>query len=119
MQKQFYAIGLKGWVQIRVGLKPPHAIKTSFSLPIETVRGGFYSHFAQAHIGGVKEQKMLQLDQVVHEGGRVLYTLPTRRFNRLTSVRVKVGEVAALPPDGHILDVLGKEAERARRKREG
>lgn len=115
MTKRFWAVGLKGWVQIRSAAKPPRAVPSAFTYEVERMEGGYWDFYDRQLHGGHLVKRQVKCEQVVHEGGTILYTLPTRTFNRLSKVRVKKGEVLALSPDDHILTVLKrKEGKRVR-----
>lgn len=114
MPMRFWAVGLKGWVQIRSGNKPPRPITSSSLIPLEQQQGGYFDYWSQRWEGGFKVKSVFKLEQVVFEGGRVIYTLPTRRFNRLTKLRVKKDEVVEVGAGEHLLAVLRKERQCAR-----
>lgn len=100
-----YAIGLKGWVQIRRCVRPPVRRYSEATHEYEVVDSTWEGPFRR----NVTSRKTLHLKQVNWEGGRILTHLPTRSFNRHTLLRVKLHQSTLIPPLDPIVTFLTKE----------
>lgn len=100
-----YAIGMKGWVQIRRCVRPPIKRESTATHEYEVTEPTWDGPFLRNRTS----RKTLHLKQVNWEGGRILTHLPIRSFNRRTLLRVKVGESALIPPTDPIITFLKKE----------
>lgn len=95
-KSKFYAIGLKGWVQIRECQEPPQRLETVAFIPVKEERevwdpkNSFYRYKTIT----VKRK----LVNVVYEGGVELLTLSHPTFSRRLKMGVAEHECLMLTP---------------------
>lgn len=100
-----YAIGLKGWVQIRTAAKPPTLVISEAELPaVEFTRTyipgtfdslGFpltYGHWGPRQ----RVETPLPIKLYVYEGGRTIRTLKSLKFRVLTGLSVRENQLKQL-----------------------
>lgn len=109
---KLYAIGLKGWVEIRKAKTPPRARISSFK-----IKGEERKFLTWAEWGGAGDPwKMVPKTTTVKVtnfvGGRVLKAVSKRRFAALIGISPKVGEMIEIPPELASVSLLDKVMER-------
>lgn len=107
MKKRYFAIGLKGWVQIRVALKPPVAVSSEATRTIMTktlkyIPGevNFEKHiYKPAKYEEITKPKDVVMRVTVFEGGKVLQTIKATKFTRLLKITLHEDAMIELLPE--------------------
>ena len=94
-----YAVGLKGWVEIREASTPPHrhtsTLKVPYTQTLVAVNGrdawGYTTYTIR------DERKERKLSHVAYSGGKVLGCLSKRRFARRYGMGVPIGTCLPIP----------------------
>lgn len=82
-----FALGWKGWVEVRKAHKPPTAHCSEIQ-----------HHLDPASIPYWQRTKSVTLKQLCFKGGRFLLSLPRRRFAAITRLSCPQGSVIPIPP---------------------
>lgn len=99
-----YGVGMRGFVEVRVGKALPKAHTTSTEkLIIQTVedrtQDTFFDYNRGRFVYPTKQvEKKIRLTNVTWEGGRVIGTMRTKRFQNYAGVRTPVGVAVCVPP---------------------
>jgi hypothetical protein len=97
-----YAIGLKGWVQIRLALKEPKPITTEAKIEVPT-QVGYVDKTTLGFPYGVYRfktvMKPVTLKQVVYEGGRHIMTVSDKKFKSALNRFVPYGTMIEISVD--------------------
>lgn len=107
MEKRYFAIGLKGWVQIRVAVKPPVAetSEATKTIQVKTLKYhpgevDFEKHiYKQGWYEPIIKSKDVTMRVTIFEGGKVLQTIKTAKFSRLLKVTVHEDAMMELLPE--------------------
>lgn len=113
-EEKLYAIGLKGWVEIRKAKEVPKARITQAKIQGEKSvyvswrdwanAGGTYADYT-----GWKTVPCTTTLKVTHfVGGRRLKVVSKRRFSQFVGLSPKVGELLEIPPELASISVLDK-----------
>lgn len=110
-KEKLYAIGLKGWVEIRRARTPPRPriTKTSYETKVRRPLG--YLEWVDAgrpESGCVLVPKEVTLKVTHFVGGRVLKVVKRRRFSQMIGMSPKVGELLEIPEGLASMSVLDK-----------
>lgn len=91
-----YALGLKGWVEIRKARRPPqpHLSKVKLATPTDSV--GWSHPYDGRYI-----PPHSWIRQICFKGGRFVRSMRKRRFSALTSLKVPIGGVVLIPSSFH------------------
>ena len=79
-----YAIGMKGWVELREADAPPKP-KTTRSSRVVTTSGRHFNYDTGA-VTTKKIKKKVQIVTTVWEGGKLLATIPAMQYCRVVGV---------------------------------
>jgi hypothetical protein len=103
MNKQLYAVGMKGWVEIRSATKPPKLrvseVAKSVKIKRWVYKPGFYDSQNRYHPASTKEKlfpKKFKLVSKQFEGGRRVGIVKTAKFGKLLCVVVRYGGMIEL-----------------------
>lgn len=95
--RRFWAVGFKGWVELRAHPTPPKAIRSVLEYekmgrgqPVFDEHG--YYHFEPT--GPYKRE----IRTTVYDGGQVIRTVSTNKFYRLTKKHVGCGMMVEVTP---------------------
>ncbi len=108
---KLYAIGLKGWVEVRKARTPPRPRITQTEVKGKERKFLDYSEWVEQGrpADGCKlVEKVLTLKVVHFVGGRVLKVVKKRRFSQIVGMSPKVGEMMEIPPELAGMSVLEK-----------
>lgn len=102
---RFFAIGFKGWTEIRKSKVPPKPHESSVTTTVNINRSRF--EWDQRMYGGaggyrhrnVSKPKEVVLTSTTYAGGRVVKTLKSTRFTKISNLVVKPGGIAELTPE--------------------
>ena len=100
--KRHFAVGLKGWVQIRVAAKTPKLITSQASVTVSEKRATWVADGKGLYSGRYvveKIPKKLVLESKVYEGGRTVATVQQSTFNKRLKVRIREGTLLELSPE--------------------
>lgn len=96
--KRYFAIGLKGWVQLRTALKPPREVITEAAIMVPEVRSRWvideanpWGHYVNSDI-----KKRINLKTTSFEGGRTVATIRAEKFARQLGIKLKEGGMVEL-----------------------
>ena len=105
MSKKIFAIGLKGWVELRESSDSPKPLETKV-VKTTTVEEYDFSKppFMDPQTGHytypkVKRKKQLTLKSVSFAGGRRIGVIKSRQFRDLTKLSIGVGGIVELDPE--------------------
>jgi hypothetical protein len=105
---QLYALGMKGWVEVRVGKVLPKAHTTSTPKLIEETReqrrridDSAYSWGWRWEFYTVCQKRRIMLTTTIWEGGRVLGSMRSRRFRALSGTSTRDGHAIVVPTRAH------------------
>ena len=103
--QRFFAIGLKGWVQIRTAAKPPKGTTSSTTVTVKRrVRDWIPGYLQEDRwinsrmVEKVVEQPM-KLTATTYTGGRVIKTLKSSLFASRLKVGMREGGLMELLPE--------------------
>jgi hypothetical protein len=97
--KHIYAIGLKGWTELRECDTKPKRYVTETVRPVKTLRY-IPSNYDTGQMGYYKDIKRnMSIKAVVYLGGKVVKTLKTGTFAHLTQISIRNGGCMKLPAD--------------------
>jgi len=89
---RYWAIGLKGWVQIRVAKNPPTAKVTSTKIKTKHRYYNFWNNNYQT------SARVKTIKQCIYEGGKIKATLNSNNFKKLSNFSVSNGKMVELAP---------------------
>lgn len=98
---RYFAIGLKGWVQIRKAMKPPVLVETSATKVVKgarktwdtTLRSGWGDYAEKPY------KKRFVIKTAIYNGGKVIATLQTRKFSNLFKASIREHALIELPKE--------------------
>jgi len=107
MDKKVYAIGMKGWVELRLAAKPPSP-DTSEAVVTYTRKQLDYAEYYASGVPTYKEiLKKLKMKDVTFRGGKVVGMVTNRVFSNLTKVSIRKDGILELP-DSMVQILKGK-----------
>lgn len=120
---QLYALGMKNWVELRVGKKPPKATVSTCSktiqitqpagytyMPLLRADGTLYGYQRVPTESGLATKKII-LKTTTWDGGRVIGSVTDRRFRILAGLVCRNGTCVEVP--ARSVDLLFREVDRA------
>lgn len=94
----YFAIGLRGWVEIRYGQERPTPVVSQCSRTVKKiVHEGYINALGQFRVRYKETEKPLVFKVVVYEGGQVMKTVPLGRFAERTGKWVDEDKMIVLP----------------------
>ena len=101
MRSRYFAVGLKGWVQIIRSTKPP--VATTTEAIVQSERRTLQWKPSPDNPYGNYVEKIVpvkrKLKQTTFEGGAVVKTLKSSRFSCLLKIGVREGAMIELMPE--------------------
>lgn len=103
--KRFFAVGLKGWVQIRVATKPPKAVTSSTVVDVQERKVEWIPGYMKDNHWIASKPKVtfvprqMTLKDTIYEGGKTIKTMKSTRFAALLKVGVREGGMTELMPE--------------------
>jgi hypothetical protein len=96
---KYYALGTKGWVEIRSARKAP-TLETSKAVIPYTRRVLDYTSYYNTGRMTTKEMPLkLKMDESIFKGGRVVASIRSREFASVTKVAIRKNGILELPAD--------------------
>ena len=96
-RESIWAIGLKGYIEIRAGVGPPKAVQTSVDKNVtRRVMKLVKAKNNKFVLRWVREPYKLVLTNIIHVGGRVLNSMDANTFWRNTHLSISPGECRKL-----------------------
>ena len=89
--RRYFAVGLMGWVQIRVCTKPPKKVVSKGKFPATIVS-------MRPWRDPIEQKFKMDVAYTYYTGGRTVVTLKTRRFRALAGVSCRDGVCFELAP---------------------
>lgn len=87
-----WAIGLKGWVEIRLAKQPPKKITS------QVMRNSYRWHYDYLDDRDIRIPAKIPLKVVSWEGGRTLHTISTKVWKKLMGKGMKMDHMVELSP---------------------
>lgn len=86
---KYYAIGFKGWVELRQSLTKPKAVKSILETEVEQTT--YIISDSWPYSEPKKVMKMKEFTSTFYDGGKVLRTISYSKFRKLTGLSVGAG----------------------------
>ena len=106
MSKRYFAIGLRGWIQVRVAAKPPIPTTTQATTMVKQAKVNFVEgrygddgRYIYGHNNVTFTPKELKMKVTIYKGGRTIRTIKSSRFASLLKVGVRENGMMELLPE--------------------
>lgn len=106
-QRRVYALGMKGWVELREADVAPKLHASEINQPAvkqKVYKQGYWTNgpngldeYTPARF--IYVSKRMKIKNIIFTGGKPLNSLKTRRFAALTKISIRAGGIVELSPE--------------------